>query len=226
MAAGLLNMLPQVPSVSNLGFNFAIYSKQRANYASQVRHLRRREYQDMMFSMRKAGLNPMLASGATPGHSAAMQGTLPGGTGGAGVGTAMAALKQAETAEKTGQTTRDKIAQETTNAQYTQAVLNEQASALAADRRLKDTQAIVEKKKAGLIDQQTAHQELQALLLSYKKPMAQMEGKYGKGPAALGGAARYARDKKMEAAEAIERSTLSTSAEDFRKWWNSVPHEE
>lgn len=37
---------------------------------SAIRHLRRREYQDMVFSMRRAGLNPMLATGATPGHSA------------------------------------------------------------------------------------------------------------------------------------------------------------
>lgn len=36
-----------------------------------TRKLRRREYQDMMHSMRHAGLNPILASGATPGHSAA-----------------------------------------------------------------------------------------------------------------------------------------------------------
>ncbi|WNK14754.1 MAG: DNA pilot protein [Microvirus sp.] len=38
--------------------------------AKIARKLRRTEYQDMMHSMRQAGLNPMLASGATPGHSA------------------------------------------------------------------------------------------------------------------------------------------------------------
>jgi len=56
------------------GIDWAIYKKQRGDYASQVRHLRRREYQDMMFSMKQAGLNPILASGAQPGHSAAFSG--------------------------------------------------------------------------------------------------------------------------------------------------------
>lgn len=100
MALGLLNALPQVPSVSSLGFNYAIFRKQRDAYASQVRHLRRREYQDMVFSMKQAGLNPMLATGATPGHSAAMQGTPGSSTGGAGIGTAFAANRQAKVAER------------------------------------------------------------------------------------------------------------------------------
>ncbi|WNK13331.1 MAG: DNA pilot protein [Microvirus sp.] len=63
-------------------FNWGLANKSANRYASKVRHLRRREYQDMMFSMKKAGLNPMLASGATPGHSAmqmapVIQGQLP-----------------------------------------------------------------------------------------------------------------------------------------------------
>lgn len=56
------------------GVDWAIYKMKRDDYASQVRHLRRREYQDMMFSMKAAGLNPILASGAQPGHSAAFSG--------------------------------------------------------------------------------------------------------------------------------------------------------
>lgn len=56
------------------GVGWALYRKQRNDYAQQVRHLRRREYQDMMFSMKAAGLNPILASGAQPGHSAAFSG--------------------------------------------------------------------------------------------------------------------------------------------------------
>lgn len=50
--------------------SWGLANKSANRYKSSVRHLRRREYQDMMFSMKKAGLNPMLASGATPGHSA------------------------------------------------------------------------------------------------------------------------------------------------------------
>lgn len=57
------------------GVDWAIWNKQRQQYASQVRHLRRREYQDMVFSMKQAGLNPVLAVGATPGHSGAMTGS-------------------------------------------------------------------------------------------------------------------------------------------------------
>ncbi|WNK13636.1 MAG: DNA pilot protein [Microvirus sp.] len=41
--------------------------KRKGQYRLQ-RKGRRLEYQDMMFSMKQAGLNPILASGATPGH--------------------------------------------------------------------------------------------------------------------------------------------------------------
>lgn len=58
-------------SLSGGLMNWGFANKSAQNYKSSVRHLRRREYQDMMFSMKKAGLNPILASGATPGHSAA-----------------------------------------------------------------------------------------------------------------------------------------------------------
>lgn len=51
--------------------NWGGTSKERKNQIHDIRTLRRREYQDMMHSMREAGLNPILASGATPGHSAA-----------------------------------------------------------------------------------------------------------------------------------------------------------
>lgn len=67
------------PDFASAGMNFAIGNMNRQRYASQVRHLRRREYQDMVFSMKKAGLNPMLASGATPGHSAGMMTNAPAG---------------------------------------------------------------------------------------------------------------------------------------------------
>lgn len=83
------------------GFNYALGQKSRSQYAAQVRHLRRREYQDMMFSMRKAGLNPILAGGATPGHAAGMmnQATAPL-SGGGGTASAMAAHRQAGVGER------------------------------------------------------------------------------------------------------------------------------
>jgi len=51
-----------------IDFGFGVASSQQQ--AKLQRKLRRTEYQDMMHSMRTAGLNPMLAAGATPGHSA------------------------------------------------------------------------------------------------------------------------------------------------------------
>lgn len=70
--------------------------KSASRYKSAVRHLRRREYQDMIFSMREAGLNPMLASGATPGHSAGAAlapGAASGDMVGAGVQSAKAVME-------------------------------------------------------------------------------------------------------------------------------------
>lgn len=58
-------------------FSWALGNKSANRYKSAVRHLRRREYQDMMFSMRKAGLNPILASGASPGHAQPMANSAP-----------------------------------------------------------------------------------------------------------------------------------------------------
>jgi len=127
MGAGFLSLIPQLPDFAGGGMNYGIFRKMRDDYASQVRHLRRREYQDMVFSMKEAGLNPMLAVGATPGHSAGMMsgGVASGAPG--GVGTAVAANKQANTAEETGK----------------------------SERRLKDRQSEVEDLKRFLIAEQT-----------------------------------------------------------------------
>lgn len=51
--------------------NWALANKAADQQKSAIRHLRRREYKDMVFSLKQAGLNPILATGATPGHSAA-----------------------------------------------------------------------------------------------------------------------------------------------------------
>lgn len=76
----------------NYGFGQLSASRQK----SAVRHLRRREYQDMMYSMKAAGLNPMLASGATPGHSAVSAGA----TGSSDIGSGMAKGAEAGTSAK------------------------------------------------------------------------------------------------------------------------------
>lgn len=91
------------------GIGWAIANKQRQQYISSVRHLRRREYQDMMFSMKEAGLNPILASGATPGHSAAFTAAVNQQSPGVDVAgavskvlSAKAQSKQADVAESVG----------------------------------------------------------------------------------------------------------------------------
>lgn len=97
--APFANLIPSLPDFAGKGLEWAVSSMARNRYASQVRHLRRREYQDMMFSMKQAGLNPILAAGASPGHSAAMMQQTGGGSGSAGVGSAIAANRQAGVAE-------------------------------------------------------------------------------------------------------------------------------
>lgn len=96
MGLGFLNFVPQLPDFAGAGMNWGIASMARNRYASQVRHLRRREYQDMMFSMKQAGLNPILAGGAQPGHSAAMNMDFQQTSSTANVGSAVAANRQAD----------------------------------------------------------------------------------------------------------------------------------
>jgi len=101
------NLIPQLPDFAGAGMNYGIAQhlgsaspKDRKNFITDTRKLRKHEYQDMVYSLRKAGLNPILATGASPGH-AAPQSTArasQGGTSGTGVGSALAAHKQANTA--------------------------------------------------------------------------------------------------------------------------------
>jgi len=73
MAMGQAGAAGALSGVLDQAVGFGFGAASGSMYRKQVRYLRRREYQDMMYSMRKAGLNPILAAGATPGHSAAYQ---------------------------------------------------------------------------------------------------------------------------------------------------------
>jgi len=57
-------------AIGKAGLDFGMGVAQSAYDYKLTRKLRRREYQDMVHSMKAAGLNPILATGATPGHSA------------------------------------------------------------------------------------------------------------------------------------------------------------
>lgn len=71
-AAALAGLAGTANQMGLTAFSFGLNRIAQQDYAEQVRHLRRREYQDMVYSMTKAGLNPMLATGATPGHATPM----------------------------------------------------------------------------------------------------------------------------------------------------------
>lgn len=107
--ASFANLIPNLPDFFGKGVDYAIGSlggmpdsKARKNQIHDIRTLRRREYQDMVHSLTQAGLNPILAVGASPGHASAQM--LPpdlGSTGSSGgVGSAYAAHRTAGVAEK------------------------------------------------------------------------------------------------------------------------------
>lgn len=83
--------------------NWGGTSKERKNQIHDIRTLRRREYQDMVHSLTQAGLNPVLAVGASPGHATAQQVQTQlashGGLGTAGISSAKAQNRQAGVAE-------------------------------------------------------------------------------------------------------------------------------
>lgn len=109
-------------------------------YEKQVRELRRSEYQDMVHSLKQAGLNPMLAMGATPGHSAAFmmqQGNANLGSTLAGLNSADAAGRQAGVAEKKADPEIDKIREE---ARRTKGLItNDQWARATMDANIKRT---------------------------------------------------------------------------------------
>ncbi len=87
-----------IGTLFNMGssaFNWGLGNKSADRQKSAIRHLRRREYQDMVFSMKQAGLNPILAVGAAPGHSAAAMAP----AGGPSVNVDIAGNRQAGVAE-------------------------------------------------------------------------------------------------------------------------------
>jgi len=111
LLAGLANLAPDYAGMGlnylgtgMLTGNWGGTSKERKNQIHDIRTLRRREYQDMVHSLKAAGLNPILAVGSQPGHATAQQVQALSGYDqpsltGAGVGTAAAQHRQAGVSE-------------------------------------------------------------------------------------------------------------------------------
>lgn len=70
MPLGIEDAFGAATGILGKGIDFgASVGAAQLNY-EMTRKLRQKQYQDMMFSMREAGLNPVLAAGASPGSSA------------------------------------------------------------------------------------------------------------------------------------------------------------
>lgn len=149
-------------SLLGKAIDFGFGAASGAMYEKQVRELRRTAYQDMMHSMKAAGLNPVLAAGASPGNSAAYN-IQTGTTDLAGslqnVATAKQAEAQAETAEALRDPTKHKLESEVdVNKQREVAIMEEvsnrhhQNAQIQAATDLARAQEAEALKKAGLLD--------------------------------------------------------------------------
>ena len=169
-AAAIGSGISRAPSLSNYGFqglttgNWGGTSKERKNLIHDQRFLRRREYQDMVHSLRQAGLNPMLAVGTSPGHSAAQQVQQSQGYGGDGSGgTAVAANEQARIRGELMPYEKELISANVTTAQA--AAREKSAQAAIAELTLHDQQEAIraraahDRASAGLSNAREAYTE-------------------------------------------------------------------
>lgn len=226
-------LIPQLPDFAGKGLDYGIFRKMRDDYASQVRHLRRREYQDMMFSMKAAGLNPILASGATPGHSAAMQGSVGAGSPGAGIGSAMAANRQAGVAEKKapseiGLNTESSLnkAVERTNLALQPALTSSTIDEIKARTEYAKQQAISEGTKRNLMASQSSAAEAAAKKAEMETPLEQGGAATQPYQAGKRVGGQIAGDVAHTASSAAEVLRLwgNTQATKLDTWWEGTKH--
>lgn len=141
-AAAAGSGISRAPSLSNwlkdgiTTGNWGGTSKERKNQIHDIRTLRRREYQDMVHSLKAAGLNPILATGATPGHASAQQVQTQMGTH-AGMATDVASsaarLSQAATTAKKAPSEIESTQMGTMNALFQRANILQQYDAVKQD---------------------------------------------------------------------------------------------
>jgi len=106
MAAALGGLAGQMGGAAGNWFSQGLFtgnwggtSDERKNVVTDTRKLRKTAYQDMVFSLKEAGLNPMLAVGASPGYSAAPQVAQPQYQGNPGFNQSVNSARQVGVAE-------------------------------------------------------------------------------------------------------------------------------
>jgi len=102
MWGAFANLIPTLPDFAGEGLRSltgGATAKERKNYITDTRKLRKHQYQDMVYSLTKAGLNPILAVGASPGGTGGATSSNWAGSGhSAGVASAAAAQSGASAA--------------------------------------------------------------------------------------------------------------------------------
>lgn len=199
LAGGLTGLANLVPDYAGMGLNYlgtglltgnwGGTSKERKNQIHDIRTLRRREYQDMVHSLTQAGLNPILALGASPGHASARQVAALGAYNqpnitGQGVGSAIAANRAAGVAE-------GKLPSDIRKNLSSSALMQDQAQNLQLGR-------------AGLIQQYEMNQIEMNRLMQDTKTGAALQAKYAQDAITSG----YSAKKLAEETSQIERFGL------------------
>lgn len=242
MGAAFLNLIPKLPDFAGQGLDFATSRMFAKRGEESARRLRRREHADMVFSLKRAGLNPILAAGASPGHSSAAVVRNTAGGGSAGVGNAMIGQQQANTAATVAEAGVKKTETETANALYDRALKIAEYDQLKANTD-NTKQGIQESAARTVLAQAQAEREgFSAKQIEAKTreiiagiPAAEAVGQYGDVPGALVGAARAAKDVKNWASDRFNEGTgkaartakrltteaasaAASSAKEFRQW--------
>jgi len=217
---------------------WGLNNKTAKTYATSVRHLRRREYQDMVFSMKQAGLNPILATGATPGHSQPWAAAAPDMNLAAGIdaGTRLGKQKsEIKSNESTAAINTAKAATEAVqkdNALYQRANILQQYDQVKADIGKTNQETLESATRQSLYEAQAIKDGASAKEIDTRRKQLELEmkGQMGVRPISdpigyLGNTARHVNQNYLAPMgrnakrnlEAIA-SEAATSAKEFKEW--------